>query len=83
MKIFSKFFFFLIFQKNFRRNLLYDEYITYARMQNYTIIGQGVPEIWEVDGQTQDEDLFYRLWKNNKNNKNFKDVEGRAAWARA
>ena len=31
------------------------------RMQNFSIIGQGVPEIQGVtDTQTQDEDLLYR-----------------------
>ena len=33
-------------------------------MQNYSIIGQGVPEIQGVtDRQTQDEDLLYRCLK--------------------
>jgi len=32
------------------------------RMQNFSIIGQGVPEIQGVtDRHTQDEDLLYRL----------------------
>ena len=43
VKIFSKFFFFFDFPKKISVEIFY--MMSTLRMQNYTIIGQGVPEI--------------------------------------